>query len=114
VQELVDTTLETENKNLGDPDRYTLLQHEVVAYTEKETSCARSHQVIEDRTALKRSGERAPMVREILSLVCVHPSNKNMVVTLTYAHRYQPGYRDPMFIDNADRVFRSLAFSKLD
>ena len=112
-QELVTKIMETEKKNLGDPNRYTLKEHTVTAYTEKETSCALSHQVIEDKEALlAKSGVRGPMIREILSLVCVHPREWNTAVTLVYSHRYQPGYRDPRFIDKANTVFQSLAFSE--
>jgi hypothetical protein len=98
-QELVTKIMEAEKKNLGDPKRYRLKEHTVTAYTEKETRCTLSHQVIEDKKALlTKSGERGPMIREILSLVCVHPRERNTAVNLTYSHRYQPGYRDSEFI----------------
>lgn len=114
AQELVNLTVEAERKNLGDPNRYTLTEHQVDAYMENDALCSLSRQVIEDKAALKRTGERTPMIREIMSLVCVHPSQSNMVVNLTYSHRYHAGYRDPKFIEKADAVFQSLAFSRLD
>jgi hypothetical protein len=110
-QELVTKIMEAEKKNLGDPNRYTLKEHTVTAYTEKETRCALSHQVIEDKKALlAKSGERGPMIREILSLVCVHPREWDTAVNLTYSHRYQPGHRDSEFTDKANTIFNSLAF----
>ena len=110
-QEFIDKIIEVEKKNLGDPARYTLFEHRVAAYTEHETRCVRSHQVIEDNQALlSKSGERGPMTREILSLACVHPRMNTMVVGITYSHRYQPGHRDPAFTEKADTVFKSLAF----
>jgi len=112
-QELVTMIKKTEEKNLGDPKRYTLREHKVTAYTEKKTKCAISHQVIEDKKALlAKSGERGPMIREILSLTCVHPRERNTVVNLTYSHRYQLSYRDPEFIDKANTIFHSLAFKE--
>jgi hypothetical protein len=110
-QELVTMTKESEEKNLGEPERYTLKEHTVTPYKEKETKCAVSHQVIEDKKALlAKSGERGPMIREILSLVCVHPRELNTAVTLTYSHRYQPGHRDSEFMDKSNTIFKSLAF----
>ncbi len=114
VQELVNLTIEAERKNLGDPNRYTLKEHEVNAYTEKDAICSLSRQVIYDNAALKRTGERTPMIREIMSLVCVHPSKKNMAINLSFSHRYHAERRDPDFIEKATAVFQSLAFSKLE
>jgi hypothetical protein len=112
-QELVTRIIEAENKNLGDPDRNTMVNHEVTAYSGKGTHCARSHQVIEDKAALlTTSGERGPMIREILAMLCVQPSQQDVVINLTYSHRYRPGQRDPEFDDKANRVFQSLAFPK--
>ena len=113
-QELVTKIKETEEKNIGDPNRYTLKEHTVTACTEKETRCALSHQVNEDRNALfAKTGERGPMIRVILLLVCVHPRQWDTAVNLTYLHRYQPGHRDSEFIDKANTIFDSLAFRKL-
>jgi hypothetical protein len=112
-QELVTKIKETEEKNIGEPNRYTLKEHTVTTYTEKETRCGLSHQVIEDKKALlAKSGERGPMIREILSLICVHPRQWDTAVNLTYSHRYQPGHRDPEFTDKANTIFHSLAFKE--
>lgn len=113
-QELVDLTIETEKKNLGDPNRYTLREHEVIAYRENNARCALSRQISDDNAALKRTGERTPMIREIMSLVCVYPSKTDMAINLTYSHRYHDGHRDPEFTEKATAVFQSLAFSKLE
>lgn len=112
-QELINKITETEKKNIGDPNRVTLLDHKVIAYKEKETRCVLSHQVIEDKKALlDKSGKRGTMIREILSLVCVHPREQDTVITLSYSHRYHPGQRDTKFPDKANNVFQSLAFSE--
>jgi len=113
-QDLVNLTIEAEQKNLGDPDRYTLKEHEVTVYPRKDARCALSHQTIDDNAALKRTGERTAMTREIMELICVHPAKEKMAVTLTYSHRYHSGHRDPEFIEKAETVFQSLAFSKLE
>jgi hypothetical protein len=49
-----------------------------------------------------------------MELICVHPAKEKMAVTLSYSHRYHTGHRDPEFIEKAETVFQSLAFSKLE
>jgi hypothetical protein len=104
---------ETEKKNLGDPDRYTLREHDVSTYSQRGARCALSRQIIDDNAALKRTGERTSMIREIRALVCIHPGQGTTAVALTYSHRYQPGHRDAEFNAKTSAVFESLAFSKL-
>jgi hypothetical protein len=111
-QDFIKKIAEVEKKNVGDPERVTLLKHEVTEYKKKKARCVLSRQVIEDRQALlSKSGERGPMIREILSLACVHPAEQDTVVDLVFSHRYQPGHRDPEFPDKAAAVFDSLAFT---
>jgi len=63
---------------------------------------------------LSRSGERGPMLREIMEITCVHPSASDLAVQLTYSHRYQPGYRNEEFVDKANLVFESIAFTEFE
>ena len=98
--------------DFGDPERYTLLKHDISPYTGQEARCARSHQVVEDRQALlsEETRERGLMIVEHLQLVCIHPRIINIAVVITYIHSYLPGRRDPEVDEKADRVFKSLAF----
>jgi len=119
-QQLVDAIRGFTQYKAEDADRYELIEHEIEPFAKKQTTpitfnslalCAVSRQTVADRQALlAESGERGVMIRESRTLVCVHPSEKDMAVVLTYSHRYQPGNRDPGFIDKADRVFESIAF----
>jgi hypothetical protein len=120
-QELVTAIKEVEKENLiraylghVGTGRYTFMEHEVTVYTELEAKCTLSHRVLEDGKApLSSSGEGGPMIRESMDLGCFHPSQSDLVVRLYYSHRYQAGYRDPEFVDKANRVFQSLAFSQV-
>lgn len=95
--------------------RYVAMESEVTAFTELEAKCALSHRLLEDRQALlSRSGERGPMIREIMEITCIHPSASDLAVQLTYSHRYQRGYRNEEFVDKATLVFQSLAFTKFE
>lgn len=93
-------------------DRYTVLEHQVDAFAKKEAMCALSQQVIDDKKALLMSKKRVPMIREVQTLLCLHPYEENVGVMLNYSHRYYPGNRDGEFIDKAKKVFESLAFTK--
>ena len=119
-QELVDVTRGFMEYTPDDPDRYTLIKHEIVPYKKKATipvnfnslaRCVVSRQVIADKQALLlESREKGTLIRETQTLVCVHPTETDRAVVLNYSHRYQPGSRDPEFISKARRVFESIAF----
>lgn len=110
--ELVAAIHDMERRNFVDDERYTNLEHEVTAYAALEAKCSLSRRVLEDRRALlSRSGDRGPMIREIMELGCIHPSRSDVYVQLTYSHRHQHERGDPDFVDKANRVFESLAFS---
>ncbi len=111
-QALVDMLTETYRQSFANTSRYTAMENEVTAYTQLDAKCALLHRVLEDAQALlSASGERGPMIREIMELTCVHPSANDLTVQLTYSHRYQDGHRNPEFVDQANRVFQSLAFT---
>lgn len=119
-QELVDTTRRFMDYAPEDPDRYTMIEHEIVPYTKKDTipvnfnslaMCVVSRQVIADKQALLQdSGGKGTLIRETQTLVCVHPTERDRAVVLNYSHRYQPGNRDPEFLNKARQVFESIAF----
>jgi len=99
-----------EEENLGDPNRYQLSTHEVTSIPHGKDQCVLSKQLIKDNSALLKSGERKPMLREVRSIVCIYPYNKSIAVTLTHAHRYSEGARDPDFDEVSEKMFRSLSF----
>ena len=119
-QELVDVTRGFMEYTPDDPDRYTLIKHEIVPYKKKATipvnfnslaRCVVSRQVIADKQALLlESREKGTLIRETQTLVCVHPTETDRAVVLNYSHRYQPANRDPEFTGKASRVFESIAF----
>ena len=120
TQELIDTTRAFMEYTPEDPDRYTLIEHEIVPFEQKETipldfnrlaMCVVSRQVIADKQAvLLESEDIGPLIRETQTLVCVHPTETDRAVVLNYSHRYQPGNRDSGFNSKARQVFDSIAF----
>ena len=107
-------------KNLGrygdeEGVRYNVVGLEGEIYPHRKTRCARSQHIVEDKQALlSKWGKRGFMIRDVQSLVCVHPADNEVAVVLLYLHRHHPGKRDPGFIDKANSVFESLAFTKMN
>lgn len=112
TEEFVRLIKEGQAKN-ADPQRFAIKEHEVVAYPKKGSNCAKSHLVTEDNAAVKRSGKSGSMILEALTLSCAHPKNENVVVEITYSHRYYPGQGDAAFIEKATSVIDSAEFSDL-
>ena len=119
-RELVDTTRGFMEYTPENPDRYTLIEHEIAPFKQEETifldfnrlaMCVVSRQVIADKQAvLLESGDTGTLIRETQTLVCVHPTETDRAVVVNYSHRYQPGNRDPQFDSKARQVFDSIAF----
>ena len=100
--------------NYGDQEgvRYKVVNLEADIYAKRETRCARAQHTVEDQDALPaKSGKQGLMIREVQTLLCVHPIAKQIAVVLNYSHLHHPGKRDFEFIDKADKVFQSLAFT---
>jgi len=93
-----------------DPRRFKMLTHDVVALPGKGTECAKSHAVAEDRSIVRKSG---PMILELLGMTCAHPRDPRIGVDVGYSERYNPGERDPAFLDRAEAVLGSVEFTGL-
>jgi hypothetical protein len=92
--------------------RFNLIKLEADAYTKPETRCARARHIVEDKEALfAKSGKRGFMIRDVETLLCVHPVGKQLAIVLNYSHLHHPGKRDAEFSNKADKVFESLAFT---
>lgn len=92
--------------------RYTVVKLEAATYASQETRCARAQYIVEDKEALlAKSGKRGFMIRDIETLLCIHPAGKQIAIVLNYSHLHRPGKRDSEFGNKADKVFASLAFT---
>ena len=92
--------------------RYNVVKLEADTYTKNETRCARAQHTVEDKEALlAKSDQRGFMVRDVQTLLCVHPIAKQVAIVLDYSHSHHPGKRDSEFINKANKVFESLAFT---
>lgn len=93
--------------------RYNVVKLEAEIFPKPGVRCASSRHTVEDNQALlSRSGKRGFMIRDVETLMCVHPVESGVVIVLNYSHRHHPGKRDPKFTDKANRVFESIAFKQ--
>lgn len=96
-----------------DSVRFRLLKHEVTPGAGKGTTCARSHELVEDSQALTEAGNRVYMLREMVALTCAHPKDKRIGVRVMYSHRYYTGRRDPQLLEKASAVLNSVEFAEI-
>jgi len=98
--------------DLIDDQRSRALEHTVVRSGDRAERCFRSNEVVEDSQALRRStGERVLMLREHIALICFHPENPRLLVSIDYMHRHPVGVRDASVDARAAVIFESLAFT---
>ena len=91
-----------------DPKRFTTIKHEVISYPQNGAECTKSHGVLVDHAAAKRSGQPGDMNLEMLTLVCAHPKDKRVGVTVFYTQRSYPGQEDPAFLEKAITILNSV------
>lgn len=81
--------------------RVALLEYGLNHYMKTGKHCVRSH----------ISGKSEKMITEAVSLTCAHPKNKQVGINVTYAYRYYPGKKDPVFLEKAAKLIDSLKFT---
>lgn len=111
-QELVELARSVGRYGNEEGVRYNVVKLEAELYLHRQARCARSFHIVEDKKALlSKLGKRGFMIRDVQALVCVHPADDGVAVVLRYSHRHHPGKRDSKFINKANKVFESLAFT---
>lgn len=93
--------------------RFTLLKYHIDPYHGKGEYCARSYMVANDNAAAQYSGEVKSMIMENIGFGCQHPSDKRIVIYLTFSYRHFPGNDDPALMDKAEKLFQSVEFNDL-
>lgn len=92
--------------------RVALLEYGLNRYIKMGKNCVRSHISAEAPASSERSsGKIEKMIAEAVSLTCAHPKNKQVGINVTYAYRYYPGKKDPIFLEKAEKLIDSLKFT---
>jgi len=96
------------------PLRFTFIKNETINYMYQNISCVKSHASVIDKKAEKKSNSIGNMILEAKTLVCPHPENKRVGVSITYSQRYYKSQQTPGFMDKSDSVINSVKFEELN
>lgn len=97
-----------------DTSLFSVLTHEVIEYKYKPANCAHTHLLAIDIDASKKSNSADKILLETASLVCAHPQNKSIGLSITYSQRYNSSDKRSGFLDRASMVIDSVRFEKLN
>lgn len=93
--------------------RYRVQEHEVKAHAVDNVVCARSYMLVEDHEGERAARTIGAILLETLTLICPHPSDNRLGVSLTYSHRFYPEDRDRQLAAKSMAMFESLEFFDL-
>ncbi|MEX0958342.1 MAG: hypothetical protein WDZ63_03555 [Burkholderiales bacterium] len=93
--------------------RYRVQEHEVEAHAVGNVVCTRSYMLVEDHEGERAARTIGAILLETLTLICPHPSDNRLGVSLTYSHRFYPEDRDRQLAAKGMAMFESLEFTDL-
>ena len=74
--------------------RFKYLSHSIRPAPEKGGRCARAHSVFEDHAPVRHTSRTGHMILEGYFLMCTHPRNPAVAITVGFLHCYYPVSRD--------------------
>jgi hypothetical protein len=93
-----------------DSKRFNIITDDLAYFDGRKDYCLNYHSVVEDKEAVKRSGNKGTMILEMVGYVCRHPGNKNIGINFDYSQRYYAGHRDNNLADKAREDFKLVEF----
>lgn len=112
IDELIRHVELTQRKEL-DPKRYRVSKLEVKEQKIHAQSCALSRVEAAERTTTDGTGSPVNMMLETLALICPHPKDPSLGISMAYSHRHFPEDVDPQFSDDAAALMQTLSFEPL-
>ena len=100
------------NKEAEADGRFSSRQAEFTTLAHDGAQCVQAHMTSVGHQARRRSGRKGDMILEIVQLSCRNPHDAGTVTYLGYSQRYEPGQRDPHFMDKGMQILDRLAFSR--
>lgn len=110
--EFINVVKENYTKGL-DTTRFKTIELDVTPYPKKGEYCARVYVKNVDRTAVTHADVPEYMIMEIVELSCIHPTNANMAINVSYSHRHYPDQNNPGLLEKAETLFNSVEFEEL-
>lgn len=96
-----------------DPNRFIAQKHEVSYVEISESPCGRSHMLASDNAAVKRSNSSEDMLLEMVTLICRHPKDSKIGISVTYSQRFYQKAKTPGFLEKANAVLNGVKFEAL-
>lgn len=93
--------------------RFQVKEHRVEIFEDIKADCVRGFMLVVDNAAAKESEQGAEMMLKSDSLICAHPQDKSVAVSITYSHRYYPSRQTFGFRDRANSVIESVRLESL-
>jgi hypothetical protein len=93
--------------------RYRVRDHLVDELAVSNAPCVRSYMLVEDHEGERMARTIGAVLLETLTLICPHPADRQLGVSLSYSHRFHPEDRDRQLIPKGNAMFESLEFSDL-
>ena len=93
--------------------RFKYVSHSIRPAPEKGDRCARAHSVFEDHAPVRHTSRTGHMILEGYFLMCTHPRNPAVAITVGFSQRYYPGSRDPQLEKSAETLLGSVTLVDL-
>lgn len=103
----------TSDQQAVNAPRYRVREHQVDEHGVSSASCVRSYMLVEDHEGERMARTIGAVLLESLTLICPHPADRRLGVSLSYSHRFHPEDRDRQLVPKGNAMFESLDFSDL-
>ncbi|HUF19698.1 MAG TPA: hypothetical protein VMP00_02990 [Burkholderiales bacterium] len=103
----------TSDQQAVNAPRYRVREHQVDERGVSSAFCVRSYMLVEDHEGERMARTIGAVMLETLTLICPHPADRRLGVSLSYSHRFHPEDRDRQLIPKGNAMFESLEFRDL-
>jgi hypothetical protein len=93
--------------------RYRVREHEVAEHGAGGVACARSYMLVEDHDGERTARTIGALLLESVTLICPHPADGTLGVSLSWSHRFHPEDRDRQLVQKGMAMFDTIEFSDL-
>ena len=112
VDALVRHVESTQRKEI-DPRHYRVSALEVIPQKMLTQNCALSRVQAAERATSEGAGSPVNMMVETMTLICPHPKDPLLGISMAYSHRHFPEDVDPQFSEDGAMLMQTLAFEPL-
>lgn len=101
------------DREVTEAQRYRVREHEVAEHGAGGVACVRSYMLVEDHAGERTARTIGALLVESVTLICPHPADRTLGVSLSWSHRFHPEDRDRQLLQKGMAMFDSIEFSDL-